>query len=228
MKLMSRTLAVVLTTTGVIGTVGGAITFGVAGTGGLYPTIRIMNDSTTIGSPMWIYPNVGWLTYDVPLLFGAFIDAIFNNMEGVDIKVENFSSFIEMCRVGHDYIQTRIKKENDRIKYNEELIKQIEVDTQTKLNQLPPNASEADKKNIIESANNKISISNNSIIETKAVINNALLSILNAPMMYDLAIAGVVIMSVGIALSALSAFVAIKLGNHEKTNIVEENTTINS
>lgn len=57
---------------------------------------------------------------------------------------------------------------------------------------------------------------------------NGLNALSNAQGMYNLAIAGVSIMSVGLVISALSAFVAIKIENSEEKKIAKKNKTANS
>lgn len=172
MKLISRTLAVVLTTMGAVGTVGGAMMFGIAGTGGLqHPTSFFLNPDTSIGAPGAIECNIGWLNYNAPPFSSAQGDEILGHAN-ITIneyqKIMNFNDFLLLSKAAQ-YV-----------------------------------------------------VNNPSIDIYNLSRSDSWIPVINATAMYDAAIAGIVIMSVGIIIIALSAIVAIKIKNPELIKMDEK------
>lgn len=128
----------------------------------------------------------------------------FDSAKNGDLTFDAYLALVN-TQAFKDDIKAQVEAINNNIKMIEDMIKQFEGNL--------PAEQIATAKKTVESYKKQV---------------NGLNATLNAQGMYNLAIAGVSIMSVGLVISALSAFVAIKIENSEEKKIAKKNKTANS
>lgn len=207
MKLFSKMLAVVLTTVGAVGTVGGVVMFAV---GGSHSAVVIRPDN---GKRMTV--GLG----------------LFNYKQG-EMHQGDFSSFLKYTNDNRKQANTELDAFKKQVKTDEDAInvapEQLKQAIQQLIATFPQGtdqaAIDAAVAQLIKLYEAQLIVMQTRLDENKLQVkfSEALLS---AQGMYDLAVAGAVIMSVGIVAAALSAWASIKVENSEERKIAKKNKT---
>lgn len=205
MKLFSKMLAVVLTTVGAVGTVGGVVMFAV---GGSHSAITITADGKeeTTGLGLFNYKDTGFGD------FSAFLKYTNDNRELQKTSLDGLKQDVKAS-------EDAINKSHDDFKKGMEAL--LAAAAQQGLSQAQIEAAVAAATTAFETT---LKTEQDKLNNYKLLVKYYE-GILSAQGMYDLTVAGAVIMSIGIVAAALSAWASIKVENSEERKIAKKNKT---
>lgn len=204
MKFISKTLTVIFTTIASVGTLAGTIMFGVAGA----PTVLTLDKDKYMSSKSleFIAVGCGLLNYD------ARASSNFYN---------KYDVFLKEGKERKDEFEFLIKQTENHSKTLKDSLPLLNEIVKTAQDNLA-NAESGNDVNAIILAKESLQKATNDLdgtilnIQLAVSNNNWWRAAIDAPIAYDVTIAGIIVMSVGILFAALSAAMAINLNKYRE------------